>query len=188
LKTILVCVTGAVSSVVVPSYIAQMRKHWGCDIQVLMSKSATKFVTPYALHLHSGKEVFTDSFQSSDDVLVPHIKLTKDSDVILVMPATANIISKAANGICDDLISTAILAANATTIFVPSMNANMWNKSILQANVSKLIKHGYHFVEPISGLEIQGLEQTNGVMPMLREIILAVEEIMEDFKINREFN
>ena len=175
--------TGAVSSVVMPSYVVQMRKILDCDIQVLMSKGALNFVTEYTMKLHSGNQVFTNSFQSIDDVLVPHIKLTNEADLLLVMPATANIISKVANGICDDIISTSILAAKVPVIFVPSMNANMWNSSILKQNIKVLLNHSYYFINPIEGLEIQGLAETTGVMPRLNEIIKSIVEIISSSNI-----
>lgn len=178
MEKILVCITGAVSAVVMPSYIAQMRKVWKCNIHVMMTKNATKFVTPYALQLHSGNSVFVDNYQIDDSILVPHIKLSNEVDVLLIMPATANIISKIANGISDDLVTTSILATKKPIIFIPSMNHRMWNNAILQENVSKLLKYGYNFIHPNVGVEIQDLTETNGVMPKLNDIILAVEEIL----------
>jgi len=180
LKTILVCVTGAVAAVVMPSYVLQIRKELNVRVFVMLTKNATKFVTPYALRLHSGNEVFADSYDIGNDVLVPHIKLTQEADVILVMPATANMIAKAAYGICDDLISTAIVSSRSPVVFVPSMNGNMWFSPTVQLNTRKLMEYGFYVLEPRSGTEIEGIGDTYGVMPALSDIILVVKQILNN--------
>jgi len=166
--------------VVLPSYILQIRKELNVRVQVMASKNATKFVTPYALKLHSGNEVFTDSYDTTDDVLVPHIKLTSEADLVLVMPATANILAKSAYGICDDLISTAIVAATAPVIFVPSMNESMWFSKTVQRNIQLLLDTGFYIIEPRKGIEIEGMKDTHGVMPALRDIMLVLKQVLNE--------
>lgn len=156
-----------------------MRKELEGHISVMVSNNATKFVTPYALRIHSGNEVFTDSFQISNDVLVPHIKLTQEADMLLVMPATANIIAKVAHGFCDDLISTSIVACNCPILFVPSMNANMWFDRCVQQNVKKIMELGYYVLEPRKGIEVEGLTDTYGVMPPLSDVLLVMRQILK---------
>lgn len=146
----------------------------------MLTKNASRFVTEYALKLHSGNEVFADSYDMGTDILVPHIKLTQEADVVLVMPATANIIAKAAYGICDDLISTAIVASRSPIVFVPSMNANMWFDQTVQRNARKLMEYGYYVLEPRNGTEIEGIGDTYGVMPALSDIILVVRQILNN--------
>lgn len=170
--------TGAVAATVVPSYIFQIRKELGCTVKVILSAGASNFVTPYALKIHSGHEVFTNNFESYEDTLVPHIKLTKEADLLLVMPATANIIAKAAYGICDDQVSTSIVAAKCPILFLPSMNFSMWNDKTVKQNIERLLELDYYLLEPRRGTEIDGLEETYGVMPMLHEIVAAIKQIL----------
>jgi phosphopantothenoylcysteine decarboxylase len=178
LKKILVCITGAVAATVMPSYILQMRRELESEVFVMVSESATNFVTPYALRIHSGNDVFTDSFQFTNDILVPHIKLTNEADIVLIMPATANIIAKVAHGFCDDLISTSIVAAQKPVVFVPSMNGNMWFDKAVQTNVLKIIEMGYYVLEPRKGVEVEGLSDTYGVMPPLSDVLLVLRQIL----------
>lgn len=161
-----------------PSYVLQMRKELNVRVVVMLSKNASRFVTPYALRLHSGNNVFTDSYEQVNDVLVPHIELTEKADVVLVMPATANIIAKAAQGFCDDLISTSIVASRAPVVFVPSMNGNMWYNKSVQHNLQKLMQYGYYVMEPRKGLEIADMKETFGVMPALSDVILVVKQLL----------
>jgi phosphopantothenoylcysteine decarboxylase len=163
-----------------PSYILQLRKELNAKVYVMLTKNASRFVTPYALRLHSGNEVFADSYEIGNDILVPHLKLTQEADVMIVMPATANVIAKAAYGICDDLISTAIVATKGPIVFVPSMNANMWFDRTVQQNTRKLIEYGYYVLEPRNGTEIEGIGDTYGVMPALSDIILVVKQILNN--------
>ena len=183
MKKILVGITGAVAATVMPSYVLQIRRELNVETFVLVSKNATKFVTPYSLRVHSGNEVFTDIFQSSQDVLVPHIKLTSEADALIIMPATANIIAKIAHGFCDDIISTSVVASKCPVILVPSMNANMWFDHMVQQNVKKILACGYYVIEPQKGLEVGDLSNTFGVMPGIQDVIMAIREIVNRSKV-----
>ena len=116
-----------------------------------MTKSATEFVTPLAFQSLSQNMVATDMFAEPKAFEIQHISLAKRADVFLVVPATANIIGKVANGISDDMLSTTIMATRAKVIFAPAMNTNMYENVIVQDNIKKLKKHGYDFIEPSSG-------------------------------------
>lgn len=165
IKNLLLGVTGSVGVLVVPDYIRLFRENIAENVYVMMSHSAKKFVTPYTLRLYSGNYVFTDTFDIVDSVRVPHIELTRKCDVFVIMPATANIIGKAANGICDDLISTTIMACTAPVVFVPSMNPVMWFSKVNQKNISALKEFGYHILSPSEGYEIADLKPSFGSMP-----------------------
>jgi len=178
MKTILVCVTGAVASVAIPSYIMNIRRKLGVKVIVMLSKNAAKFVTPYSLSLYSGNEVYADTYDSTENVLVPHIKLTQEADLILVMPATANIIAKAAHGICDDIVSTSILAAIAPVLFIPSMNERMWFSAPVQANIKKIQEHGYYYIEPEKGVEVSDMAESFGGMASLKTIIPLLKNFL----------
>ncbi|MBI3022909.1 MAG: bifunctional 4'-phosphopantothenoylcysteine decarboxylase/phosphopantothenoylcysteine synthetase, partial [Thaumarchaeota archaeon] len=114
---LLLGITGSAGALAVPHYLSLLKQSFAKEIHVMMSRAAQKFLSPYALRLLSDHRVFTDSFQMTTEVKVPHAELTRSADLFLIMPATANIIGKAVNGICDDLISTSIVACQAPVVF-----------------------------------------------------------------------
>jgi phosphopantothenoylcysteine decarboxylase/phosphopantothenate--cysteine ligase len=130
------------------------------------------------MQAYSGEPVFLDSFAGEAGLYVPHIQLTREADLFLIMPATANIIAKAAHGIADDLLSTAILASPAPVIIVPCMNEQMWYSAVVRDNVQLARAHGYHVLEPTQGIEIADLQPTFGVMPPLDQIIGYLAKVM----------
>ncbi len=168
---LLVGVTGSVGALNVPLYLFLFRQSFAKEIHVMMSRAAQKFVRPYAIRIVSGNPVFTDTFEVTNEVGVPHIELTRSAELLLIMPATANIIGKAANGICDDLISTSIMACRAPIVFVPSMNEVMWTNKAVQQNIQKLKVLGHHVIEPAYGYEVSDMEQTYGVMPSFASLL-----------------
>lgn len=121
------------------------------NINVIMTENATKFVTPLSFQSLSQNAVTCDTFQEPKVWEIQHISLAEKADVLLVAPATANIIGKVANGIADDMLSTTIMATKAKVIFAPAMNTNMYENPIVQDNIRKLKSFGYEFVEPAEG-------------------------------------
>ncbi len=168
---LLIGVTGSVGALNVPLYLFLFRKSFAKEIHVMMSQAAQKFLRPYALRMLSGNPVFTDTFEVTNEVRVPHIELTRSAELFLIMPATANIIGKAANGICDDLISTSITACRAPIVFVPSMNEVMWTNITVQQNIQRLKVLGHHVIEPAYGYEVSDMEQAYGVMPSFASLL-----------------
>ncbi len=179
MKSILICITGAVAAVALPNYIMIIRKHIRVNVTVMISKNATKFVTPYSLSIYSGSEVFTDTYDFSEKIIVPHIRHTETADIVLVMPATANIIGKVAHGICDDLISTSILASQSPVLFVPSMNERMWFSKPMQHNVQRIKEYWYHIVEPEMGIEVGDASESFGAMASLKTILSLLKKYLE---------
>jgi phosphopantothenoylcysteine decarboxylase/phosphopantothenate--cysteine ligase len=177
-NNLLIGVTGSVAALVVPDYIRLFKESIAENIHVMMSHSAKKFITPYTLRLYSGNYVFTDSFDITDDIRVPHIELTRKCDMFLIMPATANIIGKAANGICDDLISSAIMAFTKPIVFVPSMNPTMWFNKANQKNVSILKELGHHVLSPSEGYEVADMKPSFGSMPEFETISNFLQDIV----------
>lgn len=116
-----------------------------------MTKSATEFVTPLSFQSLSQNMVITDMFAEPKAWEIQHISLAKKADLMLIVPATANIIGKVANGIADDMLSTTIMATKAPVVFCPAMNTNMYENPIVQRNISLLNELGYEFIEPASG-------------------------------------
>ncbi len=122
----------------------------GADVQVIMTRAAQHFMSGLILETFSEHKVYTAMF-SGDRVATRHIELAKTADIILVCPATANIIAKLAHGIADDLLSTVLLAADNKVIFAPAMNVNMYNNPATQNNIRLLADRGYGFIEPGEG-------------------------------------
>lgn len=121
------------------------------EVVVCMSRDAEKFITPLTLQTLSGGRVFKDMFEIPTEQNPLHISLSKKADLILVAPATSDFISRVASGICDDLLSCVIASTRAPVIFTPAMNESMYNNRILQSNIARLKRLGYHFVGPIKG-------------------------------------
>jgi len=126
-------------------------KEKGFEVTVVMTEDAKKFITPLTLAVLSGNKVYSEMFADPKDWDIEHISLAQAADLILIAPATANIIGKIASGICDDLLSSTVLAAKAAVLIAPAMNSNMYENKITQLNITKLKNLGYRFVGPVTG-------------------------------------
>lgn len=166
-------VTGSVGAAALPPFITLLRRTFSKRVLVLISKSGQRFLSPYVATIYSGEKAVVELFHP-DPLRVPHIEATRDADVFVVMPATANILVKAALGIADEIISASILAAHCPVVFVPNMNEIMWRRDTTQEAVERLKKRGSHIVEPTVGIEIATLECTFGAMPDAQVILHAV--------------
>lgn len=149
-KCVVIGVTGGIAAYKALDVISTLRKK-NIDIHVIMTDSATKFVTPLSFQSLSQNLVVTDMFAEPRAWEIQHISLAKKADLMLIVPATANIIGKVANGIADDMLSTTIMATKAPVVFAPAMNTNMYDNPIVQKNIDKLKEFGYAFIEPASG-------------------------------------
>ncbi|AGX42367.1 bifunctional phosphopantothenoylcysteine decarboxylase/phosphopantothenate--cysteine ligase CoaBC [Clostridium saccharobutylicum] len=146
------------------------------NVNVIMTESATKFVTPLSFQSLSQNMVTEDMFAEPKAWEIQHISLAEKADVFLVAPATANIIGKVANGIADDMLSTTIMATKAKVIFAPAMNTNMYTNPIVQENIKKLKALGYEFVEPAEGRLACG---TSGKGKLEKPEIIVDKVLME---------
>jgi len=149
-KNVVVGVTGGVAVYKALDVISRLKKK-DINVDVIMTKSACEFVTPLSFQSLSQNAVIKNMFDEPKVFEIQHISLAKKADVLVVVPATANIIGKVANGIADDMLSTTIMATNAKVIFAPAMNTNMYNNPIVQENIKKLKSYGYEFINPSSG-------------------------------------
>ena len=149
-KHIVVGISGGIAAFKAAGLVSQLRQK-GADVHCIMTANAAKLVTPITFGELSGNDVTVDMFANISKWDVEHIALAKLADLFVVAPATADIIGKVANGIADDMLSTTIMATKAKVLFVPSMNTNMYENPIVQANMEKLRSFGYEFVEPESG-------------------------------------
>ena len=143
-------VSGGIAAYKALDVVSKLKKH-NINVDVIMTKSACEFVTPLSFQSLSQNMVVKDMFEEPKAFEIQHISLAKKADLLVVVPATANIIGKVANGIADDMLSTTIMATKAKVIFAPAMNTNMYTNPITQENIAKLKKLGYGFINPDSG-------------------------------------
>lgn len=146
------------------------------QVQVIMTEAAQKFVRPLTFATLSNRPVITDNFtpQTSPDDFIPHIQLALWTDLAVVVPATANVIGKMANGLADDIVSTSLLATKAPKLVFPAMNTDMYNNPAVQANIQTLKRHGVQVVEPVTGFLAEGMTG-KGRLPELDDIVTEIE-------------
>ena len=150
-KCVVIGVTGGIAVYKALDVISALRKK-DIEVHVIMTESASKFVNPLTFQSISQNMVVTDMFAEPKAWEIQHISLAQKADLMLIAPATANIMGKVANGIADDMLSTTIMAAaKAKVIFAPAMNTHMYQNRIVQGNIEKLKAYGYEFIEPASG-------------------------------------
>lgn len=172
-KRILLGVTGSIAAYKSVELVRRL-VDLGVDVTVVMTKNAQNFITPLTLETVSRKKVFTDITQEP----LSHIKLLEGADIVLIAPATANIIGKMASAVADDLLSTLLIASSSPVLAVPSMNRFMYENPILQSNKAMLEEKGIEFLEPDIGKLACGLEGI-GRFPDIDVIIKKVEEILK---------
>lgn len=149
-KKILLCVTGGIAVFKAAALTSKLTQA-GALVKVMMSESAMKFVTPLTFQALSRHDVYTDTFDEKDSAVIAHIDLADWADLVLVAPATANIIGKFANGLADDMVSTTLLATTAPVWIAPAMNVHMYENPVVQKNMQTLKQLGYTFIEPGEG-------------------------------------
>ena len=150
-KHIIIGVTGSIACYKALDVIRDLCKV-GVSVEVIMTKEAEEFIRPVLFQAISGNKVITaDLFKLPEEWDVTHISLAEKADLVLIVPATANIIGKLANGICDDMLTCTICAAKAPVLFAPAMNEGMYKNKIVQGNIAKLKKSGYYFTGPVKG-------------------------------------
>lgn len=158
--------------------IVSFLKQQGANIDIIMTKNACKFITPLTLETLSNNKVVVDMFEE-DYTEVKHISLAKKADLFLIVPTTANLIGKVANGIADDMLSTTIIATKAPVIFAPAMNNQMFENPIVQDNINKLKSYGYRFIDPAVGHLACGYEE-KGKLPKSEVIIDYVKQLIKE--------
>lgn len=174
-KNIILGVTGGIAAYKCVDLVSRLRKQ-GANVHVILTKGAQNFVTETAMREISGNPVVTSMWQEIQQYDVEHIALAQLADVVLVAPATANVIAKCACGMADDMLTTTLLATKAPVFFAPAMNTNMYENSITQQNLHILLERGCHIIEPAAGHLACG---TSGVgrMPEPQELV----EILVNF-------
>jgi len=181
-KNIVIGMTGGIACYKVCEIISYLIKS-GANVEVIMTKNATKFITPLTIETLSKHKVVVGMFEKKEYIEVGHISLARKADLVLVVPATANIIGKVANGIADDMLSTTIMATRAKVVFAPAMNNEMYNNRIVQGNIEKLKSLGYGFVDPVVGNLACGYKAI-GKLASREMITNYLEEVFKEEKIN----
>ena len=184
-KCVVIGVTGGIAVYKALDIISALRKK-DIEVHVIMTESATKFVNLLTFQSISQNMVVTDMFAEPKAWEIQHISLAQKADLMLIAPATANIIGKVANGISDDMLSTTIMAASkAKVIFAPAMNTQMYKNKIVQSNIEKLKNFGYDFIEPASGRLAcgdVGVGKLADVNTIVERVLMELEDKQQDLK------
>ena len=154
-KTVLLGVTGGIAAYKMPN-VARMLKKLHCNVHVLMTQNATNFITATTFETLTGNKCLIDTFDRNFEFSVEHVALAKQADLVLLAPATANVIGKIANGIADDMLTTTVMACTCKTLIAPAMNHNMYRNPIVQDNLGRLEGFGYEIIPPDTGMLANG--------------------------------
>lgn len=149
-KTVVLGITGSIAAYKMANVASTLVK-CGADVHVLMTENATKFIHPITFETLTNHKCLVDTFDRNFQFHVAHVSLAKQADVMMIAPASANVIGKMANGIADDMLTTTVLACKAPVLVAPAMNSNMLSNGIVQENIEKLIRHGITIIEPDTG-------------------------------------
>ena len=149
-KCVVIGVSGGIAAYKTANLVSDLVKH-GVEVHVIMTKNATNFITPTTFEVLSGNKCIVDTFDRGFTFEVEHISLAKKADLILIAPATANIIAKLSAGIADDMLTTTVLAAKCPILVAPAMNTNMYEHITVRNNLEKLSSYGYEIIEAASG-------------------------------------
>ncbi len=150
-KTVLLGVSSSIAAYKICN-LARMLTKLGADVHVAMTENTQNFVHPLTFETLTQHKCLTDTFDRNFEYSVEHVSIAKKADVVMIAPATANVIGKIANGIADDMLTTTVMACTCKKIIAPAMNHNMFHNPIVQENIEKLRRHGYEIIEPVKGM------------------------------------
>ncbi|MBR2852473.1 MAG: bifunctional phosphopantothenoylcysteine decarboxylase/phosphopantothenate--cysteine ligase CoaBC [Anaerotignum sp.] len=162
-KTVVLGVTGSIAAYKMAN-VASMLVKMHADVHVIMTQNACQFITPVTFETLTGNKCMVDTFDRNFQFHVAHVSIAKKADVVLVAPASANVIGKLANGIADDMLTTTVMACTCKIILAPAMNTNMYHNPILQDNLKKLAGYGYEIIAPAKGM-LACRDEGDGKMP-----------------------
>lgn len=178
-KRILLIISGGIAAYKSLDLIRRLRER-GASVRPVMTKGAQEFVTPLAVGALAADHVFTDLFSRQDEQDVGHIRLARDCDLVLIAPATADLMAKMAHGLADDLASTVLLATDRSVLAAPAMNPKMWTHPATRRNVETLRRDGIRFIGPVAGEMAESHEAGTGRMAEPLEIVAAAEALLHD--------
>lgn len=167
-KTIVLGVTGSIAAYKIAN-LASMLVKQHADVHVIMTKNACNFITPTTFETLTHNKCLVDTFDRNFEFKVEHVSLAQAADIFLIAPCTANVIGKIANGICDDMLTTTVCATRKPVLISPAMNTGMFENAIVQDNISKLERFGYHIIQPATGHLACG-DTGKGKMPSEQEL------------------
>ena len=179
-KTVVLGVTGSIAAYKIAN-LARMLVKRHCEVHVLMTQNATNFINPITFETLTKHKCLIDTFDRNFEFSVEHVALAKAADVVMIAPASANVIGKIANGIADDMLTTTVMACPCKKIVSPAMNHNMFHNPIVQDNIEKLKHYGYEIVEPAHGMLANG-DMGDGRMPD-EELLFEFEKDMTGKKV-----
>ena len=162
-KTVVLGVTGSIAAYKMAN-VASMLVKLHADVHVIMTQNACQFITPVTFETLTGNKCMVDTFDRNFQFHVAHVSIAKKADVVLVAPASANVIGKLANGIADDMLTTTVMACTCKVIVAPAMNTNMYHNPIVQDNLKKLAGYGYEIIAPAKGM-LACRDEGDGKMP-----------------------
>ena len=162
---ILLCASGAYLAYNLPGFVLHLLRHVADDVQVVLSRAATRMVSKYAVEVASRNPVFVEMDDVGGGVFVPHIELARAADLVLVYPASVNVLGKVANGIADELIPALVLATDKPVLFVPVANPQMLEHPAVRRNVQRLEADGYVVLPGLSGPEVATREGMETMVP-----------------------
>ncbi|MDP8258406.1 MAG: flavoprotein [Candidatus Aadella gelida] len=174
-KTILLGVTGSIAAFKACDLIGMFRKK-GYTVKCVMSQDAKWFITPLTLETLTGEKVAKDMFELPEKRTPEHIALADEADIILIAPATADVMGKIAGGMCPDILTCTVLASDKPVVFAPAMNDKMFKNAMVRENIEKLKKNGYHFIDPVKGRLACGKEGIGHLAPL--ETVVSETEII----------
>jgi phosphopantothenoylcysteine synthetase/decarboxylase len=180
IKNVLVGVSGSIGAVEIQNYLAMLRSEWNCSINVILTESAAELIQSDTVRYFIDGNVFLKTTDSTEQFKIPHIHLTAWADLFVIIPASANIIGKVANGIADDLLSTAAMAAKCPVVFCPNMNEFMLNRKAVQRNLKQLQEDGYLIVEPgeEDAIQLSTGQKVQGAMPSPGQFVERLREVL----------
>jgi len=178
-KRILLIISGGIAAYKSLDLIRRLRER-GAAVRPIMTRAAQEFVTPLAVGALSASHVYSELFSREDEQDVGHIRLARDCDLIVVAPATADLMAKMAHGLADDLASAVLLAADRPVLVAPAMNPKMWNNPATLRNVAQLKADGIRFIGPMAGEMAESGEAGTGRMAEPLDIVSAVEACLSD--------
>ena len=150
-----------------------MLKKMHCNVHVIMTQNATNFITATTFETLTGNKCLIDTFDRNFEFSVEHVAIAKQADLVLIAPATANVIGKIAGGIADDMLTTTVMACTCKILIAPAMNHNMYHNSIVQENIEKLKRHGYEIIDPVCGMLANG-DTGDGKLPSEETLVSYV--------------
>ena len=172
-KTVLLGVTGSIAAYKI-AYLASTLKKRRADVHVLMTKNATNFINPITFETLTGNKCLVDTFDRNFEYSVEHVSLAKKADIVMIAPASANVIGKLAHGIADDMLTTTIMACKCKKFISPAMNTNMFENPVVQDNLKILEHYGYEVITPASGYLACG-DTGAGKMPEPETLLAYIE-------------